>query len=224
MKDFVMNANKKNAALRMTTARTTALAGVRRAAFNSGTSRNAVIAATRAALGAKPILMLYNAGKLELQIGFMAAALAAKGDNREPEALMTHCRDRLLNYQGFGGKAKLRQGQKGRRTKDEELAYGSARVSVSQIMKDAGVRVPETRGGDTAATRKPRPASKATAAKAVEPTRKANPKFKTKGELVAYCQLQHAAMLATINKNAALAPIELKSAVQDFGAAIKKLA
>jgi hypothetical protein len=39
-----------------------------------------------------------------------------------------------------------------------------------------------------------------------------------------YCQLQHAAMLATINKNAALAPNELKSAVQDFGAALKKIA
>jgi hypothetical protein len=217
-----MKVNKKTASRKLTAARTAALAGVRRAAFNSGTSRNAVIAATRAALGAKPILMLYTAGKLELQIGFMAAALAAKGDNREPEALMDHCRDRLNNYQGFGGKAKLRTGQKGRRTKDEELAYGSARVSVSQIMKDAGVRIPETRGGDTSATRKPRPASKATAAKA-EPTRKANPKFKTKGELLQYVQLQHAAMLATLNKNAVIAPVELKSAVQDFGAALKKI-
>jgi hypothetical protein len=219
-----MKANKKTASPKLTAARKTALAGVRRAAFNSGTSRNAVIAATRAALGPKPILMLYTAGKFELQIGYMAAALAAKGDNREPEALMDHCRDRLLNYQGFGGKAKLRQGQKGRRTKDEELAYLSARVSVSGVMKDAGVRVPEARGGDTSKTRKPRPASKATAAKAAEPTRKANPKFKTKGELIAYCQLQHAAMLATINKNAMIAPNELKSAVQDFGAALKKLA
>lgn len=220
-----MSVNKKNARKpALTAARKTALAGVRRAAFNSGTSRNAVIAATRAALGTKPVLVLYVAGKLELQIGFMAAALAAKGDNREPEALMDHCRDRLANYQGFGGKAKLRAGQKGRRTKDEELAYGSARVSVSQIMKDAGVRVPESRGGDTSKTRAPRPATKATAAKAAEPTRKANPKFKDKAQLIQYCQLQHAAMLATINKNAAIAPNELKSAVQDFGAALKKLA
>lgn len=219
-----MRVNKRNASPKLTAARKTALAGVRRAAFNSGTSRNAVIAATRAALGSKPILMLYTAGKLELQIGFMAAALAAKGDNREPEGLMDHCRDRLVNYQGFGGKAKLRAGQKGRRTKDEELAYGSARVSVSAIMKDAGVRIPESRGGDTSATRKPRPASKATAKAAAEPQRKATPKFRDKAALIQYCQLQHAAMLATLNKNATLAPNELKSAVQDFGAALKKIA
>jgi hypothetical protein len=218
-----MRINKPKASAKLSAARKTALAGVRRAAFNSGTSRNAVIAAARAALGSKPILALYVAGKLELQIGFMAAALAAKGSNQEPEALMEHCRDRLANYQGFGGKAKLRQGMKGRRTKDEELAYGSARVSVSAIMKDAAIRVPESRGGDTSKTRTPRPAAKATAKAAAEPTRKVTPRFRDKAQLVNYCQLQHAAMLATINRNAAIAPVELKGAVQDFGAALKKI-
>lgn len=219
-----MKANKTKAAPRILAARKAALAGVRTAAFNSGTSRAAVVAATRAALGAKPVIVLYQAGKLELQIGFMAAALAAKGDNREPAVIMDNCRDLLLHYQGFGGKEKLRNGMKGRRTKEQELAYGSARVSVSAIMRDAGVKVPESRGGDTSKTRKPRPASKATAKAAAEPNaRKASPKFKTKAELLAYCQLQHAAMLATLNRNAAMAPIELKTAVQDFGAALKKI-
>lgn len=218
-----MRVNKPKASAKFNAARRAALAGVRRAAFNSGTSRNAVIAAARAALGAKPILALYVAGKLELQIGFMAAALAAKGSNQEPEALMEHCRDRLANYQGFGGKAKLRQGMKGRRTKDEELAYGSARVSVSAILKDAGVRVPEARGGDTSKTRTPRPASKATAKAASEPTRKVTPRFKDKPALIAYCNLQGAAMLATLNRNAAIAPVELKTLVQDFCAGLKKI-
>lgn len=217
-----MRVNKPKASAKFSAARRAALAGVRRAAFNSGTSRNAVIAAARAALGQKPVLALYVAGKLELQIGFMAAALAAKGSNLEPDALMEHCRDRLANYQGFGGKAKLRTGMKGRRNKDEELAYGSARVSVSAIMKDAAIRVPESRGGDTSKTRAPRPAAKATA-KAAADTRPTVRKYADKAALVHYASIQGAAMLATINKNAGIAPIELKSLVQDFVAGVKKL-
>jgi hypothetical protein len=220
MKDFVKMANKtKKTAKRVSAprfgeARLVALAGVRNAAFQSGTSRNAVIAATTAALGAKPPLSLYTAGKLELQIGFMAAALARKGDNRAPEALMSHCRDRLANYGGFGGTGKLRADQKGRRTKVEEEAYASARVSVSGIMRDAGVRVPETRGGDTSKTRAARPAAKAVkgAKVAANDTRPATPRFTDEAALVQYVQLQAKAML-----NA------LKSAVQDFQAAVKSL-
>lgn len=219
------NASK---AFALTAARKTNLANVRKAAFASGAARSTVIAATFAACGKSPVLALYNATKVELQIGFMAAALARKGDNREPDALMEHCRDRLANFAGFGGTGKLKNGQKGRRTKVEEDAYGSARVLVSSIFKDAGVKVPEARGGDTSATRSPGGAAKGKApgkaeapAKAEKPT---TPRCKDKGELVAYLLLQSKAMLATINRNAKVAPIEAKSAVQDFAAALAKLA
>jgi hypothetical protein len=216
-----MSANKTKAARKATSprivnARRTALAGVRRAAFQSGTSRNAVIAATFAALGARPVLALYNAGKLELQIGFMAAALARKGDNREPEKLMEHCRDRLENYQGFGGTAKLRSNMKGRRTKAEEEAYGSARVLVSGIMKEAGVRIPETRGGDTSATRKPRPAAKATAKKAANDSKPIVRTFKDREAFVNYALIQAKALQATLNRSAAVVPAPLATAVNAF--------
>ena len=204
-----------------------ALAGVRKAAFASGVSRNAVVQATAAALGKKPVLALYNAGKLELQIGFMAAALARKGDNRPGDVLMAHCRERIMNYAGATGTGKLKADQKGRRTKDEEAAYGSARVQVSGIMKDAGVIVPEPRGGDTSSTRQPRPAVKATgkaAAKAANDAKPAVHRFKDKAALLSYLTLQGAAMLATLNRSATAAPIEAKSAVQDFVARIKAIA
>lgn len=226
-----MAINKKNSrksALRassaLSTARKAALANVRQSAFKSGTARNVVVEATRAALGKKPVLALYRAGKLELQIGLMGAALARKGDNREPEVLMEHCRTRIVSCAGYGGKQKLRKGQIGRRTKAEEEAYASARVTVSGIMKDAGVTVPEARGGDTSKTRKPRPAAKATAKQAANDSKPSVRKYADKAALISYANIQAAALLATINKNASIAPNELKSAVQDFKAAVAKIA
>jgi hypothetical protein len=185
-------------------ARQVALAGVRNAAFNAGVSRSAVIAATRVALGAKPVLSLYTAGKLELQIGFMAAALARKGDNRPSDKLMEHCRSRLTEYQGFGGSAKLRAGSKGRRTKEEEEAYGSARVLVSAIMKEAGVKVPEARGGDTSKTRAARPAAKASKGKAGNAGNDNRPTVRTiksPDALIEYLHIQAKAMQATFQRS-----------------------
>ena len=214
---------KLNASSALSSARKALLAPVRKAAFAAGSSRNAVIAAVKAACGRKPVMALYNAVKLEMQIGFMAAALARKGDNRDEAALTEHCRTRLTKYAGFGGKQKLAKGQLGRRTKDEELAYGSARVQSSAIFKEAGVTVADKRGGDTSQTRKPRPAAKATAKQAANDAKPVVRKYKGKDELVRYAGIQAAALLATVNRNAAIAPVELKSAVQDFHAAIKKL-
>ena len=208
---------KKVAARKFTAAQASNLKSVRNAAFQSGTSRNAVIAATFAALGKKPILALYNAGKLELQIGFMAAALARKGDNREPDTLMSDCRTKLTLYQGFGGQAKLRAGMKGRRTKVEEEAYGSARVQVTNIMRDAGVNVPEARGGNTSATRKPQ-ASKANAK--AKPSNERGPvtiKAKTAEEFVHYALVQAKALQASLNRSAkAGVPSALGLAIGQF--------
>lgn len=218
MKKQLKSARKARA---FTAAQSSNLKAVRTAAFQSGTSRNAVVAATFNALGRKPVLTLYNAGKLELQIGFMAAALARKGDNREPDALMSHCRDRLTNYGGFGGTAKLRKGLKGRRTKDEEQAYSSARVQVTGIMKDAGVNVPETRGGNTANTRKPNAGkgaakSKANAKAAANDSRPVTIKAKTAEQFVQYALIQAKALQASLNRSAGVVPQSLGAAVNAF--------
>jgi hypothetical protein len=164
-------------ARKLTPAQHANLAPVRRAAFSAGVSRSAVVAAVATACGSRPSLSLYNATKLELQVGFMAAALRRKGDNREDAILFAHCLDRLQNYQGHGGSGKLRDGMKGRRSKDEEDAYGSARVLSSAIFKEANVRNPEARGGDTSKTRNARTV-KGTATP-VKPGRPATPKVKT---------------------------------------------
>lgn len=220
-------ANKaRKSTARILATRRAALANVRQSAFASGVSRSAVLAATFAACGAKPVLALYQGARLELQIGFMGAALARKGDNRAPDELMEHCRSRIVEYAGFGGTGSIRKDQKGRRTKDEEAAFGSARVLVSGIMKDAGVTVPEARGGDNSKTRTPRPAAKASKGKAPAANENGAPavlRFKTAPEVVARCNVLAAALLATVNRNAAHAPNELKTIVQDVVARLKAI-
>lgn len=223
MKETIVKKLNKTNAPRLTAARKASLANVRNTAFQSGVSRNAVIAAVTAACGRRPVLTLYNAAKLELQIGLMASALARKGDNREPSTLMEHCRERLTFYAGFGGKGKLKAGQRGRRTKVEEDAYASARVTVSGIMRDAGVTVPESRGGDRSKTRAPgRQAAKA-APKAANDSKPIVRRFAGKPALIDHFNVQAAALLANVNRNAAICPIELKSAVSDFVARVKAL-
>lgn len=219
--------NKKRNAARFGAARMAALAHVSRAAFGSGVARSAVIAACFAACGKSPVLSLYGAVKLELQVGFMAAALARKGDNRGEVALIAHCRTRLSSYAGFGGKGKVKTGQLGRRTKEEEEAYASARVLVSGVFRDAGVKIPETRGGDTSKTRGARAGQVKKAAKSnvvdIASAKPAVRRYKTAPQLIEYAGIQAAALLANVNRNAAIAPIGLKNAVQDFHAAIKAL-
>lgn len=205
------------------TARKANLATCRHAAFNAGTSRNALVASIRVACGPRPVQTLSDAVRFETVLGLMAAALARKGDNRPESELTEHCRIRLTKYQAHGGKGKLKPKMLSRRTKVEEEAYASARVQWSKLCSDAGVKLP-TKSGSNSTGRKPRPASKATAKKAANDTRPVSRKFANKAALVTAFKTEAAAMLVAINKNAALAPNELKSAVQDFKAAIDKLA
>lgn len=222
-----MSVNKKPSArrsnaLRLTDARKTNLASARRAAFNAGTSRNALCAAIYAACGKKPPQTLSDATRFEVILGLMGAYLVRKGDNR-PEAILTEfCRDQLTNYAGQTSKQKLRKGQKGRRSALVEAAYLSARVQWSGLAKDAGVTLPVKSGSNSAKTRAARPGAnkKPVAANDTKPVIR---KYRDKAALIAYLQVQGKAMLAVLNKNAGIAPNEAKSAVQDFNAALNKI-
>lgn len=200
------------------------LSGVSSAAFNAGESRAKLVAHVRNACGNKPNLALFEAVGLAIVVGYMASALARKGDNRTEAVLIAHCRDRILNYQGAGGTGKLRAGQKGRRTKTEEDAYTSARVLKARIMRDADVKTPAgksggTNKGKTKGTNKPKAKPTKAAANDAKPAIR---KMPNSAAVVDYAKIQAAALLANINKNAAIAPSWLKSAVQDFKAAIDK--
>jgi hypothetical protein len=194
------------------------------AAFASGESRARLLNTVAVVCGNKPALTLYNAVKLGIVVGFMASALARKGDNRTEAVLLSHCRDRVLNYQGASGTGKLRAGQKGRRTQTEEEAYSSARVLSSRIFKDAGVTVPEARGGDTSGkgaktgNNKGKPNAGKTKDKpaANNNDRPAVRTFKSAEKIVAYALIQAKAMQATLNRSAAHCPERLGTAINQF--------
>lgn len=194
-------------------------APLRTAGINAGTSSFALITAYRAALGKRPSLTLYRAGTLELKAALMASALINGGDNREHSVLVDHCRERLTHYQGFGGKAKLRDGMKGRRTKQEEAAYLSARVQMSGLNAKAGVANPEPRGGDTSKTRNgvKKGQGKAQAKPAANVnTKPATPKCKTAEQMVAYALTQAKALQTVLNRSAAVCPAALGEAINAF--------
>lgn len=192
---------------------------VRERALASGTSYAALVAAYRSAMGKRPSKTLYAAGTLELKAALMASALINAGDNRPHDELVNHCRERLTHYQGHGGKAKLRTGMKGRRTKAEELAYGSVRVQLSALNKAAGVANPESRGGDTSKTRASNGVKKGQGKKkaaANTNTRPVSPKCKTAEQMVAYALTQAKALQATLNKSAGVCPAPLGEAINAF--------
>lgn len=205
---------------RFSQVRRLALANVAPAAFASGVSVRLAADAVFSACGSKPVMALYRSTRDEFIAGRMASALPS---NHDEKRRIADARDLLTHYQGHGGKAKLRKGMKGRRTKEQELAYGAARVAWTGVCKLAGVKVPDTRGGDTSKSRRAPQAPKGKAKVAANSNRPASPKCKDKGALIRYGMGQAVALLATVNKNAAISPPQFSSAVQAFHAEMKKL-
>ena len=202
-----------------------AISTVESRAFNAGEARAALLASVASACGAKPNLVLFEKVRLGAVVGFMASALARKGDNRTEQVLRAHCRDRLLNYQGAGGKAPLKSGKKGRRTQEEEDAYSSARTLASRLWADAGVKVPPKSGtnSNTKETVQAKAQAKgkkgATGKRADKPANDAKPAvhtFKSPEKVAAYALVQAKAMQSTLNKSAAHAPERLGTAINHF--------
>lgn len=199
---------------------TAALARVETAAFASGESRSRLLATVSDCCGPKPTLVLFEKVRLGVVVGFMASALARKGDNRTEQVLRRHCRERIVSYQGAGGKGKLRNGQKGRRTQTEEDAYSSARVLAGRIWADAGVKVPTKSGSNSnskaKAAAKKGATGKQTPDKAPASDKPAIRKIASAEKLVEYALIQGKALQGTLNKSAAIAPARLGEAVNHF--------
>jgi hypothetical protein len=202
------------------------------AAFNSAEGKARVRAAIFTALGATPTLEAYNACQLQFMAGTMASALARKGDNRTETVLIAHCSERLQKYAGFGG-SRLKDGQLGFRTEDEELAKRSAAQIWSVDCREAGVTVPGGKSGSAKGAAANNAAGNngktggATAAKgeAASDTKPVTdkapiPKFANEKQAVAWSKREAATCLAIINANAGKVPAWLKSAIADFKTAV----
>lgn len=189
------------------------------AAFNAGESRARLLSTVSDACGKAPTLVLFEKVRLATVVGYMASALARKGDNRTEQVLRNHCRDRILNYQGANGSGKLRNGQKGRRTQVEEDAYSSARVLVSRLWQDAGVKVPTKSGVNSNSKAKAAAKKGATGKQTAKPETSDKPimrKFGSAEKFVEYTLIQAKAMQGSHNKSAAIVPERLGTAINHF--------
>lgn len=200
---------------------TAALGRVQSSAFNAGESRGRLLSEIAQACGPRPNLVLFEKVRLAVVVGYMASALARKGDNRTDKVLFAHCRDRILNYQGANGNGKLRNGQKGRRSQQEEDAYGSARVLASRLWEAAGVKVPTKSGTNSnskakAAAKKGATGKQASSKSDNDNSKPAIRKIASAEKLVEYALIQGKAMQGTLNKSAAIAPERLGTAINAF--------
>jgi hypothetical protein len=157
----------------------------------------------------------------------MASHLAQQGDNRKDVVLFGLCVDLLDNYQGATGTAPVKDGMKGRRTKEQEAAYTYARKVVQRVCERAGVTNPEPRGKAGAAT-KAAANAKAKAAKekaAKGAAKEGNGKlairtFKKPEPFVEYALIAAKSLQASYNKSAAAAGAATLSKIGDATAAL----
>lgn len=170
--------------------------------------------------------------------GYMAAGLDGQTDADRIE----HARALVEDHAGYinpadyakGGKLAgkelpgLPKGAKGRRTAEQEKLYTKARVALTRTLADMDIKTLSKQGGDRKKSgaqpsgTKPNDIPPAEAkTPSVKELREAAPKYKDALEVHAHLDRQAATLMAFINKNAAIASPQDKSAVQDFIAALK---
>ena len=160
------------------------------AVIASGKSRKDEVAAVKKAGVNKPEV------ERSIIIGRMAFLLKP-GSNLPVADLATEV-EAILALPGNTSKAK---GKK--RTKAQEAAYGAARTYKTRLLKEAGVKPTDARGGDNNKG-KPNPGSNAPE-KAEAEVVEASPKIVSTAAFKKYVQLQAVALLATIDNNPEIA-------------------
>ena len=190
----------------LTPARKAALPSLRASAFNAGVTRGELVSRLFALCGATPSPELFGASSLALRVGYMAAALRNKGDNRDQLVLFAHCASAIENRQTKGKAHKAM-------SVGDEQAYSSAKAKLSTLCKDAGVLNPSA-NSKALAKRAPggKPAKAAKNAKgAVAPK---VPSFTNDNDLRGYIASQRVAMLGVMTK-AIVAAAKAKTPIQN---------
>lgn len=184
--------------------------------MNEGTAREVVLQTVRAAYTKATA----DKVRIEYIVGRIAGSRLLPSNGTNPERI-ANARV-IVTKAGEKGTATLKKGQS-RRTNAEQRAYDSARVLWSGILRDAGIKTVETRGGSKATGKRKAQAGKVKAKVQANDNRPASPKVKTLVALLEYVGIQNKAMNATFTKNAALVPPQLSSALQDFSRVVDKL-
>jgi hypothetical protein len=204
-------------------------------AYIEGKSRAETIATLRLALGAKPTDAQLEACKLAYVVGRVAARIGA--DKSVADAI-DFARDVVTCYaapvkDGVAAR-KLRKGQKGRRTIEQQRAMRAAEEAWSQVKAEAA---PAASNATTQADRnkaKRAPAMKGTTARGAAPAAGTGI---THSELVkpdgapmdraaatSYAVNMAATLLAFTNKHAGVMPTDMAVAIKAFHAAARKVA
>jgi hypothetical protein len=206
-----------NKTLRASLAATAAtLASVAVAAFNEGLSRGQVIEAVRVAIGNSRSEKRFADVRARYIIGRMAARI---NSNAEPKLRIAGAE---VAFNSVGATtAKVAKGKR-RRSPEEQAAYDAARVAWSSILKDAGIKSRDKRGGGSDKHKNKRGAThKVTKkAKGANDNRQVAPKLSDANKIAAFLQQQAAMLLAFNNKNAKHMTLEQRNAIADFHAAI----
>lgn len=236
-------------------ARMAAVDGLAKSAMLDVLNRETFLASIRTAVGKTGAQLaameiekanaLLTPVRRNLTVGYMAAALPSNGTEDERIARVI---DLLDNHAAYvdpkSGKApKLPNGKSGRRTKEQERAYGNARDRASRAIADAGLSVtrtttktknnkqskaPTMAGGKKSAAPAPIKAPTKSDAPMMEKliTDIGRAKAPNASEMVLHTQRMAASLLAYWNKNAKVqgAPVALSSAIEAFKAEVDRIA
>lgn len=205
--------------------RNTAYSSVSAFAYIEGKSRAETIDTLRKALGNKPSPDAIEACKVQYVIGRVAFKLADKA-----KGIVEHiafAEDVVTSYAApvkDGVKARpLRKGQKGRRTIEQHKAVRAAEEAWSQVKAEL---IPTASNAKTQAERnKAKRGTKSVPTNATAPTHSELVKpatALTPVEARQHMVTQAASLLAFANKNAALLPTDMGTAIRAFHKAIAK--
>lgn len=207
------NKNVKAAAL----AATASLALVAPAAFNEGLSRAQVISVVQGAIGKSRSEKRFAEVRARYIIGRMAASIKS---NAEPK-LRIAAAEVAFNSAGADSKAKLAKGKR-RRTSEEQDAYNAARVAWSSVLKGAGIKSLDKRGGGSAAHKNKRGATGKRVKKAANQNTKAAPTLMTRDKIAAFLDQQAAMLAAFNNKNVKRLTLAERNTIEAFALGIKQ--
>lgn len=206
----------KNASLRASAGN---LALVATCAFREGESRARVVEAVKVAIGNSRSEKHFALVRARYIIGRMAARIASNAS----ETVRLAGAEVAFNSAGANGTGKLAKGKR-RRTPEEEAAYAAARVAWGSVLKDAGIKSLDKRGGGSASHPKKRGTKKPATKKTGNDNRQVAPTLMQPEKIAAFLTQQAAMLLSFCNKNAKRMTIEQRNAIETFHMAVVPVA
>lgn len=215
-------------------ARTIALASVAAISMSEALTRQQVVQACAKALGKTPSVNEIEAVRIEYIIGKVAMKMKGKDSDARLQRARIICTQYASAPVAGQAVRKLRAGQLGRRSPDEQKAFNAARSAFSLVLAETGVGEAKTIAEKNATQKvaagrpKGKGAGKSTAKRVPKDIASAmvamttSPAKMTRDMATQHIATQAAALLAFCNKHAAMVPLSFSEPVNAFKTAINK--